>query len=76
MASLLTTLTTFQGKQNTLQQLLANPKLVVQTTLGFATMGLAANLGIATVTPLTDLRHYIIANLGITIANFGPFVVK
>ena len=44
--------------------------------MSFATMGLAANLGKATVTPLTDLRHYIIANLGIATLNFGPFIVK
>ena len=46
------------------------------STLGFTTMGLAANLGIATATPLTDLRYYIIATLGITASNFGPNVAK
>ena len=39
-------------------------------------MGLGASLGIATVTPLTDLCLYIIANLGIATLNFGLFVVK
>ena len=38
----------------------------IQSTLGFATMGIAANLGIATATSLTVLCHYIIATLGIT----------
>ena len=48
----------------------------VQSTLGFATMGLAANLDIATATLLTDPRQYIIATLGITTWNFGPYVAK
>ena len=39
-------------------------------------MGLAVNLGIATATPLTDLCHYIIATVGITTPNFGPYVAK
>ena len=39
-------------------------------------MGLAANLDIATATPLTDLCHYIIATLGITASNFGLYVAK
>ena len=40
---------------------------VVQSPLGFATMGLAANLEISTTPLLTDLRHYmIVATLGIT----------
>ena len=30
----------------------------VQSTLGFATMGLVANLALATSTPLTDLDKY------------------
>ena len=34
--------------------------------MDFATMGLAANLGIATATPLTDLRHCKIATLGVS----------
>ena len=50
--------------------------MLIQCTLGFATMGLAANLGIATATPLTTSRHYIIATLGITTPNFGPYVAK
>ena len=32
----------------------------IQSTLGFAIMGLAANLFIATTALLTDLRHYMI----------------
>ena len=48
----------------------------LQSTLGFATMGIAANLGIATTTPLTDLCHYIIATLDITTSNFGLYVAK
>ena len=45
----------------------------IQSTLGFATTGLAANLGIATATPLTDPRHYIKATLGITTPNYPKF---
>ena len=49
----------------------------VQSTLGFATMGIvAANLGIATAASLTDLCHYIIATLGITTFNFVTSVAK
>ena len=48
----------------------------VQSTLGFTTMGLVANLGIATATPLTDLCHYILVTLDIMTTNFGPFVAK
>ena len=48
----------------------------IQSTLGFTTMDFAGNLGIATATPLTDLRHYIIATLGITASNFVPYVAK
>ena len=48
----------------------------IQSTLGFATMGIAANLGIATATPLTASCHYVIATLGITTPNFGPYVAK
>ena len=36
----------------------------IQSPLGFATMGLAAALGLATATPLTDLRQYINSDLG------------
>ena len=50
--------------------------LVDESTLGFATMGLAANLGIATATPLTDLLQFIIATLDITTSNFCPYLVK
>ena len=49
---------------------------VVQSPLGFATMGLAANLYIATAALLTDLRQNIIATLGITAFNFSAYVVK
>ena len=49
---------------------------LLQSTLGFATMGIYANLDIATATPLMDLHHYIIATLGITTSNFGPYVAK
>ena len=48
----------------------------VQSILGFATMVLAADLAIATATPLTDPRHYILATLGITTPIFGPYVAK
>ena len=37
-------------------------------------MDLAANLGIATATPFTDLYHYTLATLYITTSNFGPYV--
>ena len=36
----------------------------LQSTLGFATLDKAAALGLATATPLTDLRQYINSNLG------------
>ena len=39
-------------------------------------MGIAANLGIATATSLTDLCHCIIATLGITTFNFVTYVAK
>ena len=35
----------------------------IQSTLGFATMGLAANLALATSIPMTDLRQYINSDL-------------
>ena len=39
-------------------------QMVLQSTLGFATLDKAAALGLATATPLTDLRQYINSNLG------------
>ena len=36
----------------------------IQSPLGFATLDKAAPLGLATATPLTDLRQYINNNLG------------
>ena len=36
----------------------------LQSTLGFETLDKAAALGLATATPLTDLRQYINSNLG------------
>ena len=39
-------------------------------------MGIAANLGKATATALTDLCHYIIATLGITTFNFIAYVAN
>ena len=48
----------------------------IQPTLGFATMDLASNLGIATATPFTDLCHYIIATMDITTSNFCTYIVK
>ena len=36
---------------------------IIQSTLGFATMGLAANLALATSIPMTDLRQYINSDL-------------
>ena len=59
-----------------LTQVLALPQERLQSTLGFATMGLAANLDIPTATLLTDPYQYIIATLGITTRNFGPYVEK
>ena len=50
--------------------------VLLQSTLGFATMGIAANLDIAATTSLTDLCHYIIATLGITTFHFVPYVAK
>ena len=35
----------------------------IQCSLGFATMGKAANLALATANPLTDLRQYIDSDL-------------
>ena len=52
-----------------------NHGLKVQSTLGFTTMGLAANLDIATATLLTD-RQYIIATMGIMTSNFCTYIVK
>ena len=46
----------------------------VQYTLGFAAMGLAANLDIETATSLTDLLpHCILATMDITISNFCTY---
>ena len=50
--------------------------LIIQSKLGLATMGIAANLGIATAASLTDLCHYIIATLCITTFNFVTYVGK
>ena len=36
----------------------------IQSPLGFATLDKAAALGLATATPLTDLRQYINSDLG------------
>ena len=45
--------------------------------IGFCDYGFSGPfLGILTATPLTDLRHYIIAKLVIVTLIFGPFVVK
>ena len=38
-------------------------------------MDLAANLGIATANPFTELCHYIIATLDITTSNFCTYTV-
>ena len=37
---------------------------LMQSPLGFATLDKAAALGLATATPMTDLRQYINSNLG------------
>ena len=38
--------------------------MVIQSTLGFETLDIAAALDLETATPLTDLRQYINSNLG------------
>ena len=38
--------------------------IYIQSTLGFETLDKAAALGLATATPLTDLRQYMNSNLG------------
>ena len=47
------------GWRDTLQY-----SIVVQSTLGFETLDIAAALDLETATPLTDLRQYINSNLG------------
>ena len=42
----------------------AQKQSVIQAPLGFATLDKAAALGLATATPLTDLRQYINSDLG------------
>ena len=48
----------------TLAKLRAGIQKQLQSTLGFETLDKAAALGLATATPLTDLRQYINSNLG------------
>ena len=50
-------------------------KLRVQSSLGFATMDMAANLDIATKRALTDLRQYINSDIVFSDLKF-PYVVK
>ena len=49
---------------------------IVQSTLGFATMGKAANLGLATRNAVTALFQYCITPLYLATSNFGPYVAK
>ena len=65
----------FEGR-NTISTIFKASLNIVQYTLGFATMGLAANLDIATATSLTDLPHYIIATMDITTSNFCTYIAK
>ena len=52
-------------------------QMLLQSTLGFATRGLAANLDLATSRAVTDICQYIsIATLYLPTSNFGPLVVK
>ena len=46
-------------------------KNAIQCPLGFATMGLAAALGLATSRALTDLRQYINSDLGFSNLKIG-----
>ena len=46
--------------------------LEIQSTLCFTTRGLAANLGIETSTPATDLRQYINSDLVFSDLKFRP----
>ena len=46
--------------------------LEIQSTLCFTTRGLAANLGIETSTPATDLRQYINSDLVFSTLKFWP----
>ena len=48
----------------------------IQPTLGFATMDLAANLGITIANPFTDLCYYIIATLDKNDLLFWPLYSK
>ena len=48
----------------------------IQSTLGFATMDIAANLDLATGRSLTDLCQYINSDLVFSDLKFGPFIVK
>ena len=48
----------------------------LQSTLGFATMGKAANLALATRNAVTDLFQYYITTLYLATSNFGPYVAK
>ena len=50
--------------------------LPVQSTLGFATMYIAANLDLATAKALTDLHQYINSDLVYSDLKFRPFIVK
>ena len=52
-----------QGSETKTRELLEEQKRI-QSPLGFATLDKAAALGLATATPLTDLRQYINSDLG------------
>ena len=51
-------------------------KKSLQSTLGFVTMGKAANLALGTRNAVTDLFKYYITTLYLAASNFGPYVAK
>ena len=55
-----------------IDSILSKKKEQIQSTLCFTTRGSAANLGIATSTPATDLCQYINSNLVFSDLKFWP----
>ena len=68
--------TSLLGRQFCKMAKLFPPVNIIQSTLGFATMDIAANLDLATGRALTDLHQYINSDLVFSDLKFGPFIVK